>query len=184
MLKKFFNTGTISNQFIFLFQIHHHMTPHELQYVFHVEQQDIVPQYHLVHLNHHLSRRHIPGTSANSFTNNEGKIPHEKHYKYKTETSPPSLLNDEMFKAGGLKDVIGDLNDTVSVNFDVGSSESDSEVLSDVHKIDLEAFGKQLSLVLRKQEGLVKKEGLKMWRAVTNETQPHGVDYEEMRTVS
>ncbi|XP_073962993.1 sol narae metalloprotease isoform X2 [Choristoneura fumiferana] len=178
LLCSFFSSHSLNTK------IHEHMTRNELRHVFHVEHQESVPDYHLVHLTHHLARRHIPGTNANAFTKNEGKIPHEKHNKYKTETSPPSLLNDEMFKAGGLKDVIGDLNDTVSVNFGVGSSESDtsSEVLSDVHKIDLEAFGKQLSLVLRKQEGLVKKEGLKMWRAVTNETQPHGVDYEEMGT--
>lgn len=96
-------------------------------------------------------------------------------------------------------DIIGDLNSTVSIEFGVSNSseESNSDSESDgdiehvaedldpeVHKIQLEAFGKQLQLVLRKQEGLVKKDGLKMWRTLTNESEPHGVDYEEMTSVS
>lgn len=179
------------------------MTPEELQRMFHVEHHSLVPEYHLVQLTHHLARRHITGTHHNTLTQTKTKIPHEKPSKnpWKTETSPPSLLNDEMFiKAKeNIKDVdiIGDLNNTVSVNFDVtkSSESSNSAVLSDlerlvdgqqldVHKIDLEAFGKQLKLVLKKQEGLLKKDGLRMWKAHQNETQPHGVDYEELISVS
>lgn len=186
------------------FQIHEHMTPDELRSVFHVEHDTLVPEYHLVKLTHHLARRHIAGTHhSNTITQGKTKIPHEKPSKnpWKTETSPPSLLNDEMFVNAkeNIKDVdiIGDLNNTVSVNFDVSNSSeiSDSAVLSDlerlvedqelgVHKIDLEAFGKQLKLVLKKQEGLLKKDGLRMWRAHQNATQPHGVDYEELISVS
>lgn len=178
------------------------MTPDELRSVFHVEHNSLIPQYHLIELIHHLSRRHIPTTHH---TNNIApvKIPHEKKpQKWKTETSPPSLLNDEMFLKAkeDIKDVdiIGDLNNTVPVQFSVSnSSESDSDVEElrdiehqvdgqeeDVHMMDFEAFGRQLKLVLKKQEGLVKKDGLKMWRVLTNESQPHGVDYEEMVTVS
>lgn len=186
------------------------MSPDELRNVFHVEHHNLVPEYHLVHLTHHLSRRHIPADHAiNSHTSNPGKVPHEKTQKpkptWKTETSPPSLLNDEMFVKAKeyIKDVdiIGDLNNTVSVQFGVSNSSevSDSDISAsefgdkehtvdgqdlDIHRIDLEAFGKQLNLVLKKQQGLLKKDGLKMWRALTNESQPHGVDYEEMTSVS
>lgn len=178
------------------------MTPDELRNVFHVEHHSQVPIYHLVHLTHHLARRHIPSShSSNSHTLNSGKVPHEKISKPTKTNNPPSLLNDEMFiKAKEyIKDVdlIGDLNNTVSVQFDVSNSSEISDSASDgdtehtvenqeddVHKIELEAFGKQLKLVLKKQEGLVKKDGLRMWKVLTNESQPHGIDYEEMKTVS
>lgn len=84
-------------------------------------------------------------------------------------------------------DIIGDLNNTVSVQFGANSSEvsdSASSESDDVHRIDLEAFGQQMQLNLKKQEGLFKKEGLKMWRTMTNDSQPHGVDYEELEMVS
>lgn len=195
---------TLLTVFFRSFQLHEHMTTDELRQVFHVEQHSHVPQYHLVQLTHHLARRNIPtGHAANSHSTNSKKIPHEKPSKpYKTETSPPSLLNDEMFiKAKQyIKDVdiIGDLNNTVSVQFGATNSSENSSESSEigdrehavdgqeanVHKIDLEAFGKQLKLVLKKQEGLVKKDGLRLWRALSNESQPHGVDYEEMSSVS
>ncbi|XP_061723933.1 A disintegrin and metalloproteinase with thrombospondin motifs like isoform X1 [Cydia pomonella] len=161
-------------------KIHEHMTIDELRHVFHVEDHSSVPQYHPVHLTHHLARRYILPTKTNTLPGNSGKVPHEKHHIYKTETSPPSLLNDEMFKVADLKDEVEDLNSTVSVDFDVKSSESESDSDSDVHRIELEAFGKPLKLALKKQEGLVKKDGLKLFRVVGNETEPHGVDYEEL----
>ncbi|XP_026332792.1 A disintegrin and metalloproteinase with thrombospondin motifs 1 isoform X2 [Hyposmocoma kahamanoa] len=173
-------------------KIHEHMTPAELRHVFHVDHHSQVPEYHLVHLNHHLSRRNIPSShQSNSHHANSGKVPHEKFQKTQKnwKTTPPSLLNDEMFVKAKeyIKDVdiIGDLNNTVSVNFGANSSEvsdSASSESDDVHRIDLEAFGKQMQLNLKKQEGLFKKEGLKMWRTMTNDSQPHGVDYEEMET--
>ncbi|XP_026750418.1 A disintegrin and metalloproteinase with thrombospondin motifs 1 isoform X2 [Galleria mellonella] len=202
LLCSFLSTHTLNTK------IHEHMTPDELRNVFHVEHHSLVPQYHLVHLTHHLSRRHIStGHGANSYTPNSSKIPHEKTRNdrpTKTE-NPPSLLNDEMFVRAKqyIKDVdiIGDLNNTVSVEFGVTNSSeiSDSESSASnnesgdkehtvidqeegVHRIDLEAFGKQLSLVLKKQESLLKKDGLKMWKALTNESQPHGVDYEELNS--
>ncbi|XP_072948406.1 A disintegrin and metalloproteinase with thrombospondin motifs like isoform X2 [Epargyreus clarus] len=192
LLCSFFSTHSLNTK------LHEHMTTDELRQVFHVEQHSHVPQYHLVQLTHHLARRNIPtGHQANSHSTNPKKIPHEKPSKpWKTE-NPPSLLNDEMFiKAKQyIKDVdiIGDLNNTVSVHFSASNSSeniSDSEIgdrehtvegqEANVHKIDLEVFGKQLKLVLKKQEGLVKKDGLRLWRALSNESQPHGVDYEEM----
>nr|XP_049701719.1 A disintegrin and metalloproteinase with thrombospondin motifs 16 isoform X3 [Helicoverpa armigera] len=195
LLCSFFSTHTLDTK------IHEHMTPEELQSVFHVDHHTLVPPYHLVQLTHHLARRHVtPGHQTNVITPTNTKVPHEKPSKkqWKTETSPPSLLNDEMFVKAkeNIKDVdiIGDLNNTVSVNFDVTNSSEISDsasVLSDlerlvegqevdVHKIDLEAFGRQLKLVLKKQEGLLKKDGLRMWKAHQNESQPHGVDYEEL----
>ncbi|CAG9124942.1 unnamed protein product [Plutella xylostella] len=179
-------------------KLHEHLTADELRSVFHVEHRDLVPAYHPVTLTHRLARRHIATTTLNQHTKTNAKTPHEKTRSkpWKTETDPPSLLNDQMFVRARqeIKDVdlIGELNTTVSVNFDVSkSSESDSEVVSDreqvvdgqeadVHKIELEAFGKPLKLVLRRQEGLVKKEGLKMFRAHENDTQPDGVHYEEL----
>ncbi|XP_064292754.1 A disintegrin and metalloproteinase with thrombospondin motifs like isoform X2 [Plodia interpunctella] len=197
-LCSFLSTHSLNNK------IHEYMSPDELRNVFHVEHHSLVPDYHLVQLTHHLSRRNIATSHpTNSHSLNPSKIPHEKTQKektkWKTETSPPSLLNDEMFVKAKefIKDVdiIGDLNNTVSVDFGVTNSSevSDSESASDeehvvdgqeldVHRIDLEAFGKQMNLVLKRQEGLVKKDGVKMWRALNNVTQPHGVDYEEMTT--
>ncbi|XP_049879862.1 uncharacterized protein LOC126376487 isoform X2 [Pectinophora gossypiella] len=189
----FFSTHTLNTK------IHEQMTADELRHVFHVDHHTLVPEYHLVHL-HHLARRNIPHSHpTNTHTNNPTKIPHEKYQKpfksWKTETSPPSLLNDEMFVKAKeyIKDVdiIGDLNNTVSVQFGVSnSSESVSEEvnddvkseLDDVHRIELEAFGRQLSLNLKKQEGLFKKDGLKVWEVMKNDSQPHGVDYEELET--
>lgn len=185
-----------------LLQIHEHMTTDELRNVFHVDHLSHVPQYHLVHLTHHLSRRNIPTShSSNSHSPNTGKVPHEKISKSTKSDNPPSLLNDEMFVKAkeNIKDVdiIGDLNNTVSVQFNVSNSSEVNDSVSvgdtehpvedqgdDVHKIELEAFGRLLKLVLKKQEGLVKKDGLKMWRVLTNDSQPHGVDYEEMSSVS
>ncbi|XP_060807106.1 A disintegrin and metalloproteinase with thrombospondin motifs like isoform X2 [Amyelois transitella] len=197
-LCSFLSTHSLNNK------IHEHMSPDELRNVFHVEHHSLVPEYHLVQLTHHLARRNIPTSHpTNTHSQNPSKNPHEKTQKekrkWKTETSPPSLLNDEMFVKAKefIKDVdiIGDLNNTVSVDFSVTNSSevtdselsaSDEERVVDdqetgVHRIDLEAFGKQLNLVLKRQEGLVKKDGVKMWRALNNVTQPHGVDYEEMK---
>ncbi|XP_046973286.1 uncharacterized protein LOC124539958 isoform X3 [Vanessa cardui] len=192
LICSFFSTHSLNTK------IHEHMTTEELRNVFHVDHHSNVPQYHLVHLTHHLSRRNIPTShSSNSHSLNSGKIPHEKISKSTKSNSQPSLLNDEMFiKAKNyIKDVdiIGDLNNTVSVQFNVTNSSEVSDSVSDgdsehpvedqeedVHKIELEAFGRLLKLVLKKQEGLVKKDGLRMWRVLTNDSQPHGVDYEEM----
>lgn len=177
------------------------MTADELRNVFHVEDHSLVPKYHLVQLIHHLARRNIPTSHSSNSIHNSGKIAHVKISQvWKTE--PPSLLNDEMFiKAKEyIKDVdiIGDLNETVAVKFNVSNSSEISDSVSelgdtehavddqdnDVHRMELEAFGRQLKLVLKKQEGLVKKDGVKMWRVLTNESQPHGVDYEETNSVS
>ncbi|XP_041980947.1 A disintegrin and metalloproteinase with thrombospondin motifs 1 isoform X5 [Aricia agestis] len=191
LLCSFLSTNSLSTK------IHEHMTPDELRNVFHVEHQSHVPQYHLVHLTHHLARRNIPTSHPSNFhTPNSGKVAHDKISDWK---NPPSLLNDEMFvKAKDLikdVDIIGDLNLTVPVEFDVSNSSesvSDSEFGDtehavenqdpDVHRLQFEAFGKKLNLTLRRQEGLVKKDGLRMWRVLTNESQPHGVDYEETTT--
>ncbi|XP_013181531.1 PREDICTED: A disintegrin and metalloproteinase with thrombospondin motifs 1 isoform X2 [Papilio xuthus] len=198
LLCSFFSTHSLNAK------IHEHMTPDELRNVFHVELHSHVPEYHLIQLTHHLARRHIHNAhKTNIHTTNPNKVPHDKTKSWKIE-NPPSLLNDEMFHKAKdyIKDVdiIGDLNNTVSVKFSVSNSSeiSDSEgnlsdklrdniheipdEEEDVHKIDFEAFGRQLKLVLRKQEGLLKKDGLKMWRALTNESHPHGVDYEELST--
>ncbi|RVE45693.1 hypothetical protein evm_009663, partial [Chilo suppressalis] len=186
------------------------MTADELRNVFHVEHHSLVPDYHLVSLTHHLARRNIPTShSTNSHSTNPSKIPHEKtqNRPWKKEKNLPSLLNDEMFVKARehIKDVdiIGDLNNTVSVEFGVSNSSevsdnvnsgSDEDQIAedqehvaddqeeDVHKIDLDAFGKKMNLVLKKQQGLFKKDGLKVWKAMTNESQPHGVDYEELAT--
>ncbi|XP_039745076.1 uncharacterized protein LOC120637848 isoform X1 [Pararge aegeria] len=195
LLCSFCTTHSLNNK------IHEHMTTDELRNVFHVEHQSHVPIYHVVHLTHHLSRRNIPSShSSNSNSLNPGKVPHEKISKQTKTFSPPSLLNDEMFIRAKeyIKDVdlIGDLNNTVSVEFNVTNSSEISDSASDgddkehmvenqedgVHKIELEAFGKQLKLVLKRQEGLVKKDGLRMWKVLTNDSQPHGVDYEEMKS--
>nr|XP_037873779.1 A disintegrin and metalloproteinase with thrombospondin motifs like isoform X1 [Bombyx mori]XP_037873780.1 A disintegrin and metalloproteinase with thrombospondin motifs like isoform X1 [Bombyx mori] len=194
ILCSFITTQSLNNK------IHEHMTIDELRNVFHVEHHSRVPEYHLVQLTHHLARRNIPTSHpANSNSADSGKTPHLKTEKVtKGGYKAPSLLNDEMFVEAKKRiedvDIMGDPNSTVSVDFKVQSSEfGDSESLSDkehsaesqedgVHKIDLEAFGRQLKLVLKKQEGLIKKDGLKVWKALKNETQPHGVDYEEMIT--
>lgn len=181
------------------------MTTDELRSVFHVEHHSLVPEYHLVQLTHHLTRRHIPNAhTTNAHSPNSGKTLHEKtntEKQWKVDNNPPSLLNDEMFVKAKqyIKDVdiIGELNNTVTVQFgasnsseiDSASDLSDNEHEielddSDVHKIDLEVFGRQMKLVLKKQEGLLKKDGLKMWHALRNDSQPHGVDYEEMVSVS
>ncbi|XP_052744486.1 uncharacterized protein LOC112051535 isoform X2 [Bicyclus anynana] len=193
LLCSFCTTHSLNNK------IHEHMTPDELRNVFHVEHQSHVPIYHLVHLTHHLARRNILASHpSNSHSFNPMKVPHEKISK-PMKTNPPSLLNDEMFVKAKeyIKDVdlIGDLNNTVSVRFNVTNSSENSDSVSDgdkehmvedqeddVHKIELEAFGRQLKLVLKKQEGLVKKDGLRMWKVLTNDSQPHGVDYEEMKS--
>ncbi|CAH2097706.1 unnamed protein product [Euphydryas editha] len=178
------------------------MTTDELRNIFHVDHHSNVPEYHLVHLTHHISRRNIPTShSSNAHSPNAGKVPHEKISISTKSDSPPSLLNDEMFNKARENirdaDIIGDLNNTVSVQFNVSNSSEVNDSVSvgdqehpvedqedDVHKIELEAFGRLLKLVLKKQEGLVKKGGLKMWRVLTNDSQPHGVDYEEMNAVS
>lgn len=159
-----------------------------------MDHHTLVPQYHLLQITHHLSRRHIPTSHSTNKVNNE-KIPYEKITK-KWRENPPSLLNDEMFLRAKehIKDVdiIGELNNTVSVNFSANSSEvsdlSDTEHLKDgledVHRMELEAFGRQLKLTLKKQDGLLKKDGLKMWRIEGNDSQPHGIDYVEMESVS
>ncbi|CAK1591141.1 unnamed protein product, partial [Parnassius mnemosyne] len=200
LLCSFLSTNSLNTK------IHEHMTTDELRNVFHVEHLSHVPDYHLVQLTHHLARRHVPSShqanshTANSHTANLNKVPHEKSKPWKSQTNPPSLINDEMFVKAKeyIKDIIGDLNNTVSVQFSVSnssevsdsdSSESDrlrdnehevADQEEDVHKIELEAFGRQLKLVLNKQDSLIKKDGLKMWRALTNESQPHGVHYEEL----
>ncbi|CAH0717848.1 unnamed protein product, partial [Brenthis ino] len=188
LLCSFCSTHSFNNK------VHEHMTSDEVRSVFHVDHHSQIPKYHVVHLTHHLSRRNIATSHpSNTHSTTSGKIPHEKISKSKPVLS---LLKDEMFVKAKeyVKDVdiVGDLNNKVNLQFDVSSSsdsvsEGDRENAAedqedDVHKIELEAFGKQLKLVLRKQEGLVKRDGLKMWRVLTNESQPHGIDYEEMKS--
>ncbi|XP_072948350.1 A disintegrin and metalloproteinase with thrombospondin motifs like [Epargyreus clarus] len=180
-------------------KIHEHMTAAELQQVFQVEHHTHVPQYHPVQLTHHISRRNVPiDHPANTRSRKPERSNHDAVNDLKT--SQQLLKNDELFIKGKqyIKDMI-QLNNKKSEQF-VASSSSENigdgsngdeiqdkehaveEQETDVHKIELEAFGKQIKLVLKKQEGLVSKDGLRMWRAIRDESQPFGVAYEEINS--
>ncbi|XP_072948351.1 A disintegrin and metalloproteinase with thrombospondin motifs like [Epargyreus clarus] len=181
--------------------IHEHMTAAELQQVFQVEHHTHVPQYHPVQLTHHISRRNVPiDHPANTRSRKPERSNHHAANVLKTVESQQSLKNDEVFIKGKqyIKDMI-QLNNKRSEQF-VASSPSENigdgsngdeiqdkehavdEQETDVHKIELEAFGKQMKLVLKKQEGLVSKDGLRLWRAIRDESHPLGVAYEEINS--
>lgn len=140
------------------------MSAEELRNVFHVDHHSSVPEYRLIQLNHHVSKRHVlAGHSSNVVSSFGGKSAHDK-------ASKDDLKRANKFFAGP-----GKLQDTLTV---------DEELEDGVHRIRFEAFGEPVELKLRKTEGLFKKEGLKMWTVVSNETQPHGVEFVETEMVS
>lgn len=50
--------------------------------------------------------------------------------------------------------------------------------------LKLKAFGEHLDLNLRKNSGLFKKTGLKIWTVESNDTAQHGVEYVEIPEVT
>lgn len=144
------------------------MSADELRNVFHVDHHSSVPEYRLIQLNHHVSKRHVlAGHSSNVLSSSiGGKSAHDKSSK---DDLKRVKFSNKFF--GGP----GKLQDTLTV---------DEELEDGVHRIRFEAFGEPVELKLRKTEGLFKKEGLKMWTVVSNETQPHGVEFVETEMVS
>lgn len=102
----------------------------------------------------------------------------------KSVDSEASVNNASSDKVNKVAEGISDVPKANSTSASAKKNLEDVEHLDEnlehgVHKIKFEAFGKPIELVLKKTEGLFKKEGLKVWTVVKNETQPHGVEFLE-----
>lgn len=228
--------------FYLCFQLHEHMSQDELQSVFYVDHHSLVPEYQLIQLNHHVSKRHVasPGSDKHHTGNklsygSDKKSAHDKlsdhEYLIKnahkfnnfnnggharshfvenddfddtdilfvgsdnvksvkdpgtvksvdSEASVRDASSDKINKvAEGISDVYKANSTSASAKRNLEDIEHlDENLEHGVHKIKFEAFGKPIELVLKKTEGLFKKEGLKVWTVIKNETQPHGVEFLE-----
>lgn len=170
------------------------MSADELRNVFHVEHHSLVPEYQLIQLNHHISKRHIlaPHISANSVSGGSKKSAHDKLSKEETVFKNANKFSDLHLKLNYRTDD-RDFSEFSGVDSDMGSGSGramedtltvDEELEDGVHRIRFQAFGAPVELKLRKTEGLFKKDGLKMWTVVGNDTQPHGVEFVETEMVS
>ncbi|CAO1381348.1 unnamed protein product [Diamesa tonsa] len=186
-----------------LSDIHHRMSPSQLQEIFHVDDKELVPNYEVVKLvhqstNHHIDKRSINSNNLfnndNSFSvnsnkfsdsvNNSTKIKNKNNHHVKKDLSKIPFA-DKSANNGGLNDAIvgppRDIPADVNVNFKDYDLKSVKQ-----HNVSFSAFGELLNLTLKPTEGLFKNgpNSLKMWHVRPDANASQGLFYEKVEEVS
>ena len=189
---------------LFNFQIHHRMSPSQLQEIFHVDDKELVPNYEVVKLihqstNHHIDKRSINSNNLfnndNSFSvnsnkfsdsvNNSTKIKNKNNHHVKKDLSEIPFANKSVNNGGGNNDdSVGpprDIPADVNVNFKDYDLKSVKQ-----HNVSFSAFGELLNLTLKPTEGLFKygPNSLKMWHVRPDANASQGLFYEKVEEVS
>jgi len=166
-------------------QIHHKMTPSQLQEVFHVDHKDLVPNYEIVSLNHHLSHNHH---SINRRSINSDNLLH-KNNKVSSVVSESSGNSKVVSKNNhhvkkDLSKIPFDIN---SISYEEKKSFHNYDLKKiNEHNVSFSAFGENLNLTLKPTQGLFRDgpNSLKMWHVRSDANASQGVTYERIEDVS
>ncbi|XP_032590818.1 uncharacterized protein LOC6560826 isoform X2 [Drosophila grimshawi] len=142
--------------------LHKHMSPEQLNSVFHVDTHDAVPHYELVQLLHHTPQGDHQ-RKRRSIGESLGKAHHVK--KDLSKNAYYSELKAAAAEAG---------NGNHLFDSDVSSIKS--------HNVSFSAFGRHMNLTLRATQGLFKgaPHELRMWSVGSEPNATHGLDLQEV----
>lgn len=167
------------------------MSESQLQSIFHVDSQDLVPHYELIKLTHHGTSHHIKKRSINTISTSDKKSTASSSssaHHVKKDLSKSSYFSE-------LKNSIAQqqISENISINSNSNnaSKDSDTTVLVDLgnvseHNVSLSAFGNNYNLTLRPTDGLFKDgpQAMRMWSVDTNPNATQGLEYDEIVVVS
>lgn len=159
------------------------MSESQLQSIFHVDSQDLVPHYELIKLTHHGTTHHINKRSINSISASDKKSTSSAHH-VKKDLSKSAYFSE-------LKNSIAQqqISENISINSNRNnaSNDSDTTVIVDLgnvseHNVSLSAFGNFYNLTLRPTDGLFKDgpQAMRMWSVETNPNATQGLEYDEI----
>ena len=161
------------------------MTPSQLQEVFHVDHKDLVPNYEIVSLNHHLSHNHH---SINRRSINSDNLL-DKNNKVSSVVSESSGKSKVVSKNNHhvKKDLSKIPFDSNSISYEEKKSFHNYDLKKiNEHNVSFSAFGENLNLTLKPTEGLFRDgpNSLKMWHVRSDANASQGVTYERIKDVS
>jgi hypothetical protein len=157
------------------------MTPSQLREVFHVEHKDLVPNYEVVRLNHHLTHHSINKRSINSdnlLHNNKVSSVSVNDNKSKIVSKNNHHVKKDLSKIPFDKNSVSVVETKKYHDYDLKSVNE--------HKVSFSAFGENLNLTLKPTLGLFRDgpNSLKMFHARSDANASQGVTYERIEEVS
>jgi hypothetical protein len=157
------------------------MSPSQLREVFHVEHKDLVPNYEVVKLTHHLPHHSINKRSINS----DNLLSNNNKYQSDSSKSKSKIVskNNHHVKKDLSKIPFND--DSVSPVEKKKFHDYDLKKVSE-HNVSLSAFGENLNLTLKPALGLFRDgpNSLKMWEVRSDANASQGVIYDKIEDVS
>lgn len=159
------------------------MSPSQLREVFHVEHRDLVPNYELVKLTHHLTHNHH---SINKRSINSDNLLSNNINKFNSDSSS----SNSKIVSKNNHHVKKDLS---KIPFDGDKNVENTKKYHDydlkkvsAHNVSFSAFGENLNLTLKPAAGLFRDgpNSLKMWHVRPDANASQGVTYEKIEDVS
>lgn len=158
------------------------MSPSQLREVFHVEHKDLVPNYEVVKLTHHLTEHHnINKRSINSdnlLSNNNKYHSSDSSSKSKIVSKNNHHVKKDLSKIPFNENSVSDIEKKKYHDYDIKKVSE--------HNVSLSAFGENLNLTLKPAHGLFRDgpNSLKMWEVRSDANSSQGVTYEKIEDVS
>lgn len=164
------------------------MSPSQLREVFHVEHKDLVPNYELVKLTHHLTQNNHHHHSINKRSINSDNLLSNNINKYSDSSSNSKASKIVSKNNHHVK------KDLSKIPFDAQSmSNAENKKYHDydlkkvsAHNVSFSAFGENLNLTLKPAEDLFRDgpNALRMWHVRSDANASQGVTYEKIEDVS
>lgn len=180
------------------------MSPSQLREIFHVDHEDLVPNYEIVqlvhqtdHHNHNVHKRSINSFNLSNNLNNQysdsvnsksknNNLKYNHHVKKDLSKIPyfdKSEYNEKSFSSKSNNNFNTNVNSEKIPNLNIANN-----VKSGVkqHNVSFSAFGESLNLTLKPTEGLFKSgpNSLKMWNVRSDPNATQGLIYEQVEEVS
>lgn len=160
------------------------MSPSQLREVFHVEHRDLVPNYEVVELTHHMTNHHsIHKRSINSDnllnkSNKVSSVSENSDSKSKVLSKNNHHVKKDLSKIRFASLTVEEERPAKFGNYDLKATKQ--------HNVSFTAFGEHLNLTLKPTEGLF-RDGpnlLKMWHVRPDANASQGLFYERIEEVS
>lgn len=164
------------------------MTPTQLREVFHVDHKDLVPNYELIELTHHLSHNHhsVNRRSINSdnLLNKKNKVSSVLSDSNNNNSNSKIMSKNNHHVKKDLSKIPFNSN-SVSMNEKKSFHDYDLKQISE-HNVSFSAFGEHVNLTLKPIEGLFRDgpNSLKMFHVRPDANASQGVTYERIQDVS
>lgn len=156
------------------------MSPSQLREVFHVEHRDLVPNYEVVELTHHMTNHHsIHKRSINSDnllnkSNKVSSVSENSDSKSKVLSKNNHHVKKDLSKIRFASLTVEEERPGKFGNYDLKATKQ--------HNVSFTAFGEHLNLTLKPTEGLF-RDGpnlLKMWHVRPDANASQGLFYERI----